>query len=404
MNVRFFAGTKSTYLSLPKHNPQALYFCEDTQELYWGDYCLSDGIRIVPTIEDLPSLTNAADGIVYYISKTRNAYTLSPDRKSWLQTIYAPVRDASTVDESEVYNTVTTVGAVRDIEKALYTYIDKEIADIEKGDGTKAISFAGTQMTEINGTFTIDRESALRALGIAVPETAENVAIATEPYVNEIIAKKANEVPFSTDKFVTTAMGGFTVGESIKGLTMSEIIIRLLGLADKRPGEAPDIPDIPDIPDEPESIVDEVISKQLSMYSTSPDGILVAEDFEIIEYTPEQAASAPEKSGFYQIIENGVVIESGYQDLTIVNDEVYYVIALPASIDYNTMVTMQVYSPDEEKWEDCSKLPLINDSDVVAALCAEAGINISNLDTELYTIWLHEDICTGSIYRYIIKE
>ena len=131
MNVRFFAGTKKEYLSLATHNPQALYFCADTQELYWGDMCLSDGIRVVETKADLPSLDTAADGIVYYVTKTRNAYTLSPDRTYWIQTIYAPVHKAEEVDESEVYETVTTVGLVRDLINKLRDDIAKDLENIE---------------------------------------------------------------------------------------------------------------------------------------------------------------------------------------------------------------------------------------------------------------------------------
>lgn len=127
-NVRFYSGTKQQYLGLTTYNPLALYFCTDTGELYRGDQCLSDGIRIVPTHADLPELSCAADGIVYFIHDSHNGYMLSPDRTEWLQTIYAPAMDAYVVPESEIYKTVTTVGAVRDIEAKIYQRIEEVAA------------------------------------------------------------------------------------------------------------------------------------------------------------------------------------------------------------------------------------------------------------------------------------
>jgi hypothetical protein len=190
--VRFFTGTKEQYLSLADHNPLGLYFCENTNELFWGDRCISDGIRVVPTHADLPECSCAADGVVYYVTETRNGYTLSPDRTEWLQTIYAPITDAYTVPESEIYNTVTTVGAVRDIEKAIYTYVDKEIAGVEVGDGVDSINFAGVSLTEVDGVFSIDKESAREALGIytseeSVPEGEEEKVVATVATVNKAV-------------------------------------------------------------------------------------------------------------------------------------------------------------------------------------------------------------------------
>lgn len=124
-NVRFYSGTKEQYLNLASHNPLALYFCEDTGELFKGDICLSDGIRIVPTRADLPECSCAADGIVYFIAETKSGFMISPDRTEWLQTIYAPVTDAYTIPEDEMYTTVTTVGAVRDIEAKIYKRIEE---------------------------------------------------------------------------------------------------------------------------------------------------------------------------------------------------------------------------------------------------------------------------------------
>lgn len=126
-NVRFVRTTKEKWLNRDTYDLYTLYFCEDTGEMFKGDQVYTDGIRVVPTKADLPSCPCAADGVVYYIAETGSGYMMAPDRSGWLQTIYAPVTDAYTIPESEMYTTVTTVGAVRDIEKKIYDYIDQEV-------------------------------------------------------------------------------------------------------------------------------------------------------------------------------------------------------------------------------------------------------------------------------------
>lgn len=234
MNVRFFAGTKAQYLSLPSpRNPLGLYFCEDTKELFWADRLLTDGIRVVPTFADLPTHADAvAEGVVYYVTETRNGYVLSPDRTEWLQTIYAPATDAYKVPESEIYNTVTTVGAVRDIEAKIYKTIDERIANIEvgtSGTGVKAIYFAGRKLdAHDDGTYHIDRLCALRALGFKVPDGQEDaeIELVTKDYVDELIAKipgadidlseyvKQEEIAdLATEQFVTDAVNAIEIPE-----------------------------------------------------------------------------------------------------------------------------------------------------------------------------------------------
>lgn len=143
-NVRFYSGTRAQYDALVSHNPLALYFCDDTGELFKGDICLSDGIRIVPTRADLPEYSCAADGIVYFIAETKSGYMISPDRTEWLQTIYAPVTDAYVIPEEEMYTTVTTVGAVRDIEAKIY----KRIEEVASGGAT-------ANLTPVDGSLII---------------------------------------------------------------------------------------------------------------------------------------------------------------------------------------------------------------------------------------------------------
>lgn len=169
-NVKFYSGTRAQYDSLLTHNPLALYFCDDTGELFKGDICLSDGIRIVPTRADLPELSCAADGIVYFVRDSRNGFMVSPDRTEWLQTIYSPVHDAYTVPESEIYNTVTTVGAVRDIEAKIY----KRIEEVASGGNLSGL-------TPVDGTISIlDTANGGKSIGVAIAPNIDNALVAVE--------------------------------------------------------------------------------------------------------------------------------------------------------------------------------------------------------------------------------
>lgn len=127
-NVRFIKTTKQKWLNRDSYDSNALYFCEDTCEMFKGGSVYTDGVRVVATRDDLPSLNCAADGTVYYVTDTRAGFMISPDRTEWFQTIYAPVTDVDSIPEGEEYNVVTTVGAVRDIEKKIYDYIDQEVS------------------------------------------------------------------------------------------------------------------------------------------------------------------------------------------------------------------------------------------------------------------------------------
>lgn len=168
-NVRFYSGTRAQYNALVSHNPLALYFCDDTGELFKGDICLSDGIRIVPTRADLPECSCAADGIVYFIAETKSGYMVSPDRTEWLQTIYAPVADAYTIPEEEMYTTVTTVGAVRDIEAKIYERI-KEVA-----------SGGLSNLTPVDGTISIlDNADGGKSIGVVVAQRTDNMLVAVD--------------------------------------------------------------------------------------------------------------------------------------------------------------------------------------------------------------------------------
>ena len=170
-NVRFFKGTKAQYLALSTpRNQDALYFCLDTQELYLGDILLSDGIRVIPTHADLPEVSAAADGIVYFVHDSGNGYMISPDRTEWLQTIYAPAMDAYEVPESEIYKTVTTVGAVRDIEAKIY----QRIEEVASGG-------ALSSLTPVDGTILLtNTENGGKSICVAIAQDPSNALVAVD--------------------------------------------------------------------------------------------------------------------------------------------------------------------------------------------------------------------------------
>lgn len=207
-NVRFYSGTRAQYDSLINRNPLALYFCDDTGELFKGDICLSDGIRIVPTRADLPECSCAADGIVYFIAETKSGFMVSPDRTEWLQTIYAPVTDAYIIPEEEMYTTVTTVGAVRDIEAKLY----KRIEEVASG--------SLSALTAVDGTLLItDTENGGKDISVAIAKQDGNILRAVEGG----LFVPATVVPEYSIEKQTIAEDGFSASYRLKKIINGEV-------------------------------------------------------------------------------------------------------------------------------------------------------------------------------------
>ena len=80
-----------------------------------------------------------------------------------------------------------SVAALREIENTIY----EKLASIDTSNKVKEISFAGVVLDRANGVFSIERDAALKALGISFAEgpidTAEKV-VTTKAYVDNKIA------------------------------------------------------------------------------------------------------------------------------------------------------------------------------------------------------------------------
>lgn len=304
-NVRFVKTTKERYLNRETYDPLALYFCEDSGEMFKGDMVISDGIRVIPTHDDLPELSVAADGIVYYIAETHNGYILSPDRTEWLQTIYAPATDAYVVPESEIYNTVTTVGAVRDIETAIYKYIDDKIG-ISGEAGKDGISIIKSEINSDGELVLTFSDDSVANVGKVVGVDGKNGSSAYEIWINAghsgseddfLQWLKGDNDPFGN---VVTSIecDGIAAGTSLNGKTVKDVLVMMLGIKDA-----------------PKSAVEYIVDNSIPMYSGTISSNAVVEyrllDADTANYTDQ---------GFYVVADaEEKIINAGYQ-LTVVGN------------------------------------------------------------------------------------
>ena len=361
-NVRFIRTTKEKWLARDTYDPLALYFCEDTQEMCKGDQVLTDGIRVVPTKADLPECPYAADGIIYYIAETKNGYMMSPDRTEWLQTIYAPAKDAAAIPESEIYKTVTTVGAVRDIEAAIYKYIDDEIDNIEVTGGQGAdgktpyiqdgywyIDGVNTEVkaegvdgkdgyTPVKGVDYFDGKDGKDGIngkdgrtpvkgadyfdgknGVDGKDGADGKS-AYEVWLNAghsgseddfLQWLKGDTEPFG-NVVTSISVDGIPAGTSLNGKTIKDVLIMLLGIKDA-----------------PKPVVEQIIDNNIPAYNGTINSQVTEVEYALLdaetaEYTDQ---------GFYTSTDaEGNITSAGYQ-MTIVgnNDADAQVVSIPAN-------------------------------------------------------------------------
>lgn len=139
--VIYKQGTKATYLSLLEKNPNALYFCTDTCELFKGNDLFSDGLRMVDSYDMLPEFKVAADGILYFCLDNGCGYVLSRVRDAWIPVIHGV--DGVTIDIGE-----DGLMHVKSVAIEAVTGLADKLAEIEqqavKGSNEISISEDGT--------------------------------------------------------------------------------------------------------------------------------------------------------------------------------------------------------------------------------------------------------------------
>ena len=225
----------------------------------------------------------------------------------------------------------------------------------------------------------------------------------TTSAISAAVQGKADKILFTNKKYVTNPIGNFDLGINIAGMTLEELFTRLLGLTDKNPA-------IPDDPEVPNTVVDKIILEELSLYQIDAGCMLKEVPYVYIEMTSAEAAVAPTQAGFYQIIDNDEVIESGYQQFTSYENEIFYTLALPESIQMNSdnmQVTVQIWDNGNKKWVATSPdvaSQLTCDYELIKNTFIDCGLTVPDVPNG-YTLWANLDnVNNGEKFRYIIKE
>lgn len=216
----------------------------------------------------------------------------------------------------------------------------------------------------------------------------------TKTEVSQLLSNKSDKVVFVEDKYVSKPQGSFVAGESVKNLTMAEILTKLLGLVDTDPT----------LPPEPENIVDKIVTETIPMYQVNENSELVEVPYTYATFDNTTYAEAPVESCFYQKVVDGEVVESGYQHVTETNDSMYYVIALPTGMSFEENVDVLVWDSVTESWK-AGHIDMSSDMSLIEEAFTDADLSVPVVP-EGHTLWIDSslDTCSGTDFRFVIKQ
>lgn len=279
---------------------------------------------------------------------------------------------------SKSYNDLIDTPVIPSVDGlATETYVDEAIANIDIPN------------TDLSNYYTKAETTSLVSEAVA---TIKPPAVDLSGYaLTSDLELKADDIPFTTNRYVSNAVGNFASGESVRGLTVAELFAKLLGLSDV-----------------PKGVVENILTNKYGLYQFN-DNIEV----EYVGYscttfaTRDEYASAPTESTFYQYTyindEGKEITESGYQHHTRAQDFIYYMVMLPSSLIIGENVKVQAWSPSKNMWMDTTTV-LEGDQTVIATNFADVGLEMPEVP-DGYTMWVDfSDVNPGNKVRYIIIE
>lgn len=144
------------------------------------------------------------------------------------------------------------------------------------------------------------------------------------------LGSKANDILFTTEMIVGNAIGGFSTGDSVQGMTISELLVKLLGLSTH----------------ESSSVIDTIITNELPAYTGLSNGDTTATAYQTLDITATAFDSDGNSIvGFYT---NEEKTAAGYQlELAEQDDGVSATVWIPADA---TVIAVYQWSTLGNTW------------------------------------------------------
>ncbi len=193
--------------------------------------------------------------------------------------------------------------------------------------------------------------------------TVDTSKFVTSDALGEALGAKANDVLFTDDYRVGNPIGLFAQDDPVQGLTITEIITRILGLTLY-------VPDIPEnVPDSTPEYVKEIISDEMPAYTLDGSGTdtFIEADTESFykQMTPEESYEKSTENFFYQIIDpdTNELLESGYQIKTIEDEEAWLTVAIPSTVTNFHVEQFNQLATGDDKWVRVTGFTLVPNDD-----------------------------------------
>lgn len=235
-------------------------------------------------------------------------------------------------------------------------YVDSKVEAVEIGLANYALK---SELPSIEGLAT--ESFVTEAIEAIPPVDLEEYAkkselpsiegLATQSGVQAALNLKADNVLFTENYLVKTPLGGFSTDESVMGMTVKDILIKLLGLEIY---VAPELPD--NVPETTPPVINELITNTTPVYALNGSGELVENTDSsnyYVQMTIEEAEAESDLACFYQVVDSdtGELVESGYQIPTVEDSEDWMTVAIPETI---TKFHIEQFNPLTQTWERVS--------------------------------------------------
>lgn len=305
------------------------------------DYLVASDLNEYAKTEDLPSLEGYAK--TSDIPDVSSFITMS-DVESKKYLVASDIEGKLNVD---TYNTDKSTFAL----KSDIPFVPTKTSDLTNDSGFL------TEHQDISGK--VDKTT----------YTADKATFSLKSEVESALGDKANNVLFTTNLTVHNAVGGFNIGDSVMNKTLSEILIKLLGLSEDL------------------SPVEYIKTNQIPAYSGL--GQDANEDsFEVLDGKTCDRTD----SGLYEIKEGDTVVQAGYQIQTEEGDDGNSPrVLIPAAAEI-----IALYQFDDGVTQQWGQVP--NDGTYFHVTGTETKlVNGQQVDYNIYE-W-NEDAQGGSIYN-----